>query len=78
MRNIFIGLMASVCCLALLAAFSIEANAQSRPSGVDTGYCPQGTHAKGSTGAPGQKVKNPATDCVPDGGGSSAQKQQKK
>ena len=83
MRNIFVGLLTSVFCLALLAAFSIQSNAQSRPgmgAGAETaGYCPQGTHPKGSTGGPGQKVRNVATDCVPDaGGGSSAQKQQKK
>jgi len=82
MRNIFVGLLASVFCLALLAVSSFESNAQSRPgmgAGAETaGYCPQGTHPKGGTGGPGQKVRNVATDCVPDGGGSSAQKQQKK
>jgi hypothetical protein len=58
MRNIFIGLTTTVGCLALLAAFSIEANAQSRPgmgAGAETaGYCPQGTHPKGGTGGPGR------------------------
>jgi len=58
MRNIFVGLLASVFCLALLAVSSFESNAQSRP-GMGAGA-------------------DVATDCVPDGGGSSAQKQQKK
>ena len=80
MRNIFIVLIFSIGCL--LAGSSIESNAQSRPgmgAGAETaGYCPQGTHPKSSYG-PGQNVRNVATDCVPDGGGgSSAQKQQKK
>jgi hypothetical protein len=83
MRNISIGLLTSVFCLALLAVSSFESNAQSRPgmgAGAETaGYCPQGTHPKGSTGGPGQKVRNVTTDCVPDGsGGSSAQQKQQK
>jgi hypothetical protein len=79
MRNIFIGVLVfSIGCL--LAGSSIESNAQSRPgmgAGAETaGYCPQGTHPKSSYG-PGQKVRNVATDCVPDGK-TSAQKEQKK
>jgi hypothetical protein len=79
MRNIFIVLIFSIGCL--LAGSSVESNAQTRSVFSPTsGHCPQGTKPKSTFGSPGNAVPNPATDCVPDGkgGGSSAQKEQKK
>jgi len=76
MRNIFIGLLTGASFLCGVVA----ADAQNRFSNTPgAGYCPQGSC--NLQGEDGGKAMNAASDCSAKncrGGGSSAQKQQKK